>query len=482
MGLGLHGGGASAARFLARAGAEVTVTDLRDETELAASLESIASLPIRFVLGRHEETDFAEADIVIKNPAVRRSSRYLALARRIETDISIFLSRTSSPIVAITGTKGKSSTSSAAHHILSETIGNTFLGGNITRSPLEFVDELTEESTVVLELSSFQLGDLRLTGAGIGALRPRVAVITSIFRDHLNYYDSMDDYVADKRLIYAAQHPADWTVARDDAWGRLFLDETPAQGAVASDAPLDPADAGAVAGAWLDGPVGLARVPGGGSAGGGAADAGGAAAEVIVPERLLVPGIHMRRNLLAAGLVCRLLGVEASAIRDAAAAYPGIDHRLELVREYGGVWYYNDSAATIPEATLEAVSSFEAPVHLIAGGTDKNIDFSLFSEIASRVTGLYLLDGNAAGPILEVLGRGGPSGGGAGAARGGDAVGSGLRLHGPFASLDEAVTAAARAAREGEVVVLSPACASFGMFQNEFDRGRRFRDIVLALG
>ena len=205
MGLGLHGGGASAARFLAREGAEVTVTDLRGETELAASLDSIASLPIRFVLGRHEDGDFADADIVIKNPAVPRSSRYLALARRIETDISIFLSRTSSPIVAITGTKGKSSTSSAAHHILSETVGNAFLGGNITRSPLEFVDELTEESTVVLELSSFQLGDLTLTGAGIEALRPRISVITSIFRDHLNYYDSMDDYVADKRLIYAAQ-------------------------------------------------------------------------------------------------------------------------------------------------------------------------------------------------------------------------------------------------------------------------------------
>jgi UDP-N-acetylmuramoylalanine--D-glutamate ligase len=237
-----------------------------------------------------------------------------------------------------------------------------------------------------------------------------------------------------------------------------------------------------VAGAWLDGPVGLARVPGGGSAGGGAADAGGAAAEVIVPERLLVPGIHMRRNLLAAGLVCRLLGVEASAIRDAAAAYPGIEHRLELVREYGGVWYYNDSAATIPEATLEAVSSFEAPVHLIAGGTDKNIDFSLFSEIAARVAGLYLLEGNATGPILEVLGRGGPDGGGAGAARGAGAVGSGLRSHGPYASLEDAVTAAAHAAREGEVVMLSPGCASFGMFQNEFDRGGRFRDIVLALG
>ncbi|MFP4374204.1 MAG: UDP-N-acetylmuramoyl-L-alanine--D-glutamate ligase [Spirochaetaceae bacterium] len=463
MGLGLHGGGASAARFLAREGAEVTVTDLRTESELGASLDALASLPIRFVLGRHEDADFAGADVVVKNPAVRRNSRYLTLARRIETDISIFLARASSPIIAVTGTKGKSSTSSATHHILCETMGQAYLGGNITRSPLEFVDELTEASTVVLELSSFQLGDLSLTGAGIAALQPRVSLITSIYRDHLNYYDSMEDYVADKRLIYASQRGADWTIARNDTWGRSFLRETPARGAVTADAPLDPTEAGAAAGAWLDGRVGIARVP---DDGGSAAARTAAQGEEILPERLLVPGAHMRRNLLAAGLVCRLLGVGADAIRHAAAGYPGIEHRLELTRERDGVRYYNDSAATIPEATLEAVGSFDAPVHLIAGGTDKNIDFALFSEIAARVAGLYLLEGNATPAILEVLGG---------------RKTAGLSPRGPFASLEDAVSAAAGEARAGEVVILSPGCASFGMFRNEFDRGRRFRDIVQAL-
>lgn len=450
MGLGLHGGGASSARFLAREGAEVTVTDLRSEGELAASVESLGSLPIRFVLGRHEDDDFSSADIVVKNPAVRRHVRHLALARRVETDISLFLARSSARILAITGTKGKSSTSSAAHHILERTIGNAFLGGNITRSPLEFLDELGAESTVVLELSSFQLGDLTLTPAGAGALQARVAIITSIFRDHLDYYGSMEEYVADKRQIYAGQSPHDWTIARDDSWGRSFLAETPARAAMTADTrPGESTGAGAEADAWLEGAVGVARVDG--------------REETIVPGELLVPGIHMRRNLLAAGLACRLLGVGARAVREAAGSYAGIGHRLELVREHRGVRFYNDSAATIPEATLEAVGSFEAPVHLIAGGTDKNIDFSLFTTIASRVRGLYLLAGNAAEPIQAALGGGAET------------------VRGPYPDLEQAVAAAATAACAGEVVVLSPGCASFGMFQNEFDRGRMFRDIVGAL-
>lgn len=442
MGLGLHGGGVSTARFLAREGADVTVTDLRGEAELGPSLEALGSLPVRFVLGSHEEEDFAGADVVIKNPAVHRSSPYLAIAKRIETDISIFLARNPARVVAITGTKGKSSTSSAAHHILANTVGHTYLGGNITRSPLEFLDRLTAGDTVVLELSSFQLGDLTLTSGGISALVPRVSLITSIFRDHLNYYGSMEEYVADKRQIYAGQGPGDWTLARDDDWGRSFLAETPARPAILTDGALPEG----ATGARLEGPVGIARVEG--------------TEELVVPERLLVPGIHMRRNLLAAGLASRLLGVEADRIAQAAAGFTGIGHRLEPVRERNGVRFYNDSAATIPEATLEAVSAFSEPVHLIAGGTDKNIDFTLFAEIAARVRGLYLLEGNATAAIARA----------AASAYGG-----------PYASLEEAVTAAADAARPGEIVILSPGCASFGMFQNEFDRGRRFRDIVEGL-
>ncbi|MFO8064113.1 MAG: UDP-N-acetylmuramoyl-L-alanine--D-glutamate ligase [Spirochaetia bacterium] len=447
MGLGLHGGGVSAARYFARHGAVVTVTDLRDERELASSVEVLEDVPVRFVLGTHEEADFKDADIVIKNPAVPRTSPYLALARRIETDISVFLTQSSTRLVAVTGSKGKSSTSAAVHHILSTTIGNSYLGGNITNSPLEFAEEAGPHSTVVLELSSFQLGDLEMTPGGIAALRPDIAMITSIFPDHLNYYRSMAEYVADKRLIYAGQGPGDWTIARDDEYGTSFLAETPARRAVLCDHPIAGAGNAWEAYAYLDGHIGFACTEG--------------HDEDVVPEHLLVAGIHMRRNLLAAALAARLLGVDASAAREAVSSFPGIGHRLEHVRERNGIHFYNDSAATIPEAALEAVSAFEAPVHLIAGGSVKNIDLGLFGRISERVARVYLLQGSAAAAISSVTHE--------------------HKLAGPFDSLASALHAAVSNARRGDVVILSPGCASFGMFQNEFDRGRQFRDLVANL-
>ena len=211
MGLGLNGGGVESARYFASKGARVTVTDLRDEALLAASIEELKDLPIRYVLGRHEMEDFQNADLVVKNPGVRPDSPFLKAAHRIETDISLFfdacLNRNEQPrITAITGTKGKSSTSSALHWVLQEyhseskcsRPGKAFLGGNIKISPLSFVDKLKNGDDVVLELSSWQLGDIR----GKNKLKPRAAVLTPIMRDHLDRYGSMEVYINDKRLIY----------------------------------------------------------------------------------------------------------------------------------------------------------------------------------------------------------------------------------------------------------------------------------------
>ncbi|MFP4011120.1 MAG: UDP-N-acetylmuramoyl-L-alanine--D-glutamate ligase [Spirochaetaceae bacterium] len=463
MGLGLHGGGAAAARFFAGEGARVTVTDLRSESELADSIESLEGLPVRYVLGRHDEADFREADIVVKNPAVRRNSPYLALARRIETDVSVFLARNPARLAVVTGTKGKSSTTAAIHHVLSRAGETAYLGGNITRSPLDFLPDLAEAehgATVVLELSSFQLGDLALTPAGIGALTPEVAVITGIYRDHLDYYGTMEDYIADKRLVYAGQGPRDWTIARDDETGLSFLAETPSRPAVLHDDPpealgtvrseADATPTGA-AHAYLDGKHGIARIA--------------HVEEEIVPVEVSLRGFHMRRNLLAAGLAARLLGISAPQVREATASFGGIAHRLEPVGEHRGIRFYNDSAATIPEAALAAVKSFEEPVHLIAGGSTKNVDFAPFAEITRRVTALYLLEGSAQEAVLDAVEKGA----------------SEMPLYGPFHSLETAVAEAVSRARAGEAVVLSPGCASFGMFRNEFHRGDRFRDIVRGL-
>jgi UDP-N-acetylmuramoylalanine--D-glutamate ligase len=287
MGLGLHGGGIESAYYLARHGAEVTVTDLRDEKILAPSVERLETacrnIPgggkIRYVLGKHEGRDFENADMVIKNPGVRPDSPYLQAAKRIETDISLFLNassgsedsngckKPSARLSAVTGSKGKSSTAAAIHWALQKArekenpsppksahAGKAWLGGNITVSPLSFADELSRDDDVVLELSSWQLGDLRgrLAAGGLPLLKPRAAVITAIMPDHLDRYANMEAYVSDKRVIYQGQDSGDITVAADDAWGKSFHAESRGRPLVYSDAPL----AAGASGGWLAGPEG----------------------------------------------------------------------------------------------------------------------------------------------------------------------------------------------------------------------------------
>lgn len=449
MGLGLHGGGLESARYLAARGASVTVTDLRDEATLAPSIEKLAGFPIRYVLGRHDMDDFEAADFVVKNPAVRPDSPYLAAARRVETDISLFLAACPAKIVAVTGSKGKSSTSSAIHWGLRRSGRRAFLGGNITVSPLGFLADLREGDIAVLELSSWQLGDLagRTKADGEALLKPRVAVVTAIMPDHLDRYGTMDAYVADKRLIYRGQDARDATVCGTDSWGRSFAAETAGRPVFYGCAPLREGEDGG----WIegegDGARGVVR-----SADGGLLD--------LVPADVLTPGRHQKTNLLAAALALRELGVEPAAVRDASASFPGIEHRLEFFLEAAGARYYNDSAATIPQAAAAAVEAFGTPPVLVTGGTDKALDFAPLALAAARAKAVVLLDGSGTAKLAPLL----------------DAAG--IRYAGPFGALDDAVRAAVAAAGPGDPVVLSPGCASFGMFLNEFDRGRKWKEAV----
>lgn len=448
MGLGLHGGGVASALFLARHGASVTVTDLRSEEQLRVSLDALAGYAFRFVLGRHVESDFSDPDIVVKNPAVRADSPFLRLARRIETDLSIFLSICTNPVLAVTGTKGKSTTATALHDAVKSAASEARLGGNITVSPLTFADELLAgngKTPVVLELSSWQLADLK----GKGVLKPRVAVVTNILPDHLNRYPSMESYVDDKRIIYAEQGKEDFTVCNfDDAYGKAFAAETHARARFFSAAGPLPQP---FEGAWLD------------SSGEGFVRRAGST-ESLLPEKLALPGTHNRVNLLSAGLAATLFGTPIAAVREALSRFRGIPHRLELVSDDGGIRVYNDSAATIPEATVAAVNSFDRPVILITGGTDKNLDFTVFRDFKILPAQAYLLAGSAAVKIAEAL-----------SARG-------VPCHGPYHSLGDAVTAALDTAAPDDVVLFSPASTSFEMFANEFDRGDRFRSLVRSRG
>jgi len=478
MGLGLHGGGLESARFLLKRGAALTVTDLRDEQTLSPSIEQLEAAresssnraSIRYVLGRHEINDFRSADMVIKNPGVRPDSPFLQVARRIETDISLFLSAiVNGPfpirLTAVTGSKGKSSTASALYWVLARSGVNkkAYLGGNITVSPLAFLDDLRAGDDVVLELSSWQLGDLRgRMMDNCPLLKPKAAVLTPIMPDHLDRYGSMEAYVADKRVIYQGQDSGDFTVAQDDDWGRSFLAESRAVPLMYSDVPL-PEN---VAGGWIEGHngPGLAWLHGGGEQ---------VDLVELVPSRLLVPGRHQKQNLLASGLALLGLGLPPETIREGLGTFPGIEHRLERFHEAGGITFYNDSAATIPEAAaaaLEALCSDEngngGGLILVTGGTDKNLDFSPLAQAGRRAQGLkavILLAGSGSEKLRSLL------------------AGSGVVPVGPFDALDDAVAAALEAAAPGDRVLLSPGCASFGMFLNEFDRGRKWKDAVKQL-
>jgi UDP-N-acetylmuramoylalanine--D-glutamate ligase len=461
MGLGLNGGGLASAAFFASHGSVVTVTDMKDEASLAASIKALEGLPIRYVLGRHDLADFENADLVIKNPAVRPDSPYLKAARNLETDISVFLRLSKAPVIAVTGSKGKSTVSSALYHGFVASGRKAFLGGNITVSPLSFIAKTTAETPVVLELSSWQLADLK----GLGVLKPRVAVLTSMMPDHMNRYSSMEEYMADKRLIYADQDPSCYLVAnRDDEWNRSFAADAKATTAWYADkAPGRAGGTGRTAGAarpaggpaaWLEAGTGRGLFSATGDA---------AAAEEILPTELLVPGSHNRKNLLGAALALRLSGLPATEVSKAMASFGGVEHRLERFATKDGVAWFNDSAATIPQAVAAALGSFEGPVVLITGGTDKNLDFEPARSAYRKPKAVILLAGSGTEKLRAFL----------------DA--DSIPYEGPFTELDPAIRAAMAAARPGDTVLLSPGCTSFGMFVHEFDRGNRFKERARAL-
>ncbi len=447
MGLGLHGGGVAATRFLVSQGAEVTVTDLRDEGRLASSLEDISGLPVRLVLGRHEDVDFSGADFVVKNPAVSRRSPYLEQAKRIETDLSLFLRRFSGPVLAVTGTKGKSTTAGALHHGLTRGGVPAKLGGNITISPLTFLGEKPGDYPVVLELSSFQLGDLTMVDGGVGVLVPRIGVITSFFRDHQDYYGSMERYFADKAILAAAVPPE----------GSVVLGATGEYGRRFSQACRAPVY-------WTD------AKPDSGAPGVALTDHG---VSLVVPSRRADPleiplpegtprSRPLRLNYGMTLLSLFLYGIEPEILPSCLEGFTGVEHRLEYCGTVGGCRVYNDSAATVPEATLAAVRSFSVPVRLIAGGTDKILDYGVLAEAAGEAAGTYFLEGSATEKMLAAV-----------SGSGGSAF-----IRGPFGTLGECLDAALGDAAAGEVIVFSPGCASFEKFDNEFHRGRVFKSLV----
>lgn len=446
MGLGLNGGGLASARFFAEHGAkEVVVTDMKTAEELAPSVAELQQYPnIRFALGGHTVEDFKTADIVIKNPGVKADGNpYLAAARCIETDISVFLSLSRAPILAVTGSKGKSSTVSALYYGLRQCGIPAFLGGNITVSPLSFLSETGPDTPVVLELSSWQLGDL----IQCPQLKPKIALLTSIMPDHQNWYGSMERYVADKKIIYHNQDNTDYTICNyDDEWGSIFAEETGGRVFWYSTHPLPPH----LSGAWIaaDGSARIRLEQG--------------TEQLLLPSRIAVPGAALKQNVMTAALALALYGIDLQSIPSRMQNYGGIPHRLEFFYQTEYFTFYNDSAATIPEAAAAAVNAFNQPIILITGGTDKKLDFTDLVPHLKKTKALFLLAGTGTDKLLPLL------------------QSEHIPYFGPFTDLTallEAVRDEA-AGTEPQTVVFSPGATSFGMFKNEFDRGNRFKEAV----
>lgn len=441
LGLGRFGGGAGAVRFLAARGARVTVTDLASEDELAPSLADIADCPLAALhLGGHREADFHDADLVVVSPAVPRDDRFVEIARRagarLTTEIDLFLRHARGRIIGVTGSTGKSTTASLIHSILRSAGCSSRLGGNIGISLLPQVDEIHRDDWTVLELSSFQLEWLDRPGCG-----PDIAVVTNFQPNHLDRHGTLAAYRAAKQAILRSRRAGGVAVLNADdadvaAW--------PAEGRRLG---FGAGDRGG------EGVYGL----------GGECVVRHAGRELRLPllDEFRIPGEHMRRNALAAACAATAAGIGPVAIRAGLGAFQGLPHRLQIIGEHAGRRFFDDSKATTPEAACAALAAFTEPIVLLAGGSDKGVDLAPFARaIARRATATALM-GRTAARLAESIRR-----------ERADAV---LRV---CESFGEAFRFAVEQSAPGDVVLLSSGCASYGLFRDYTERGRRFAELV----
>lgn len=448
MGLGTRGGGAGVVRYLVAQGALVTVTDLRSGDQLSAPLDALAGLPIRYVLGAHDPAEFSpvNADMIVRNPAVPRQAPMLKVARAaglpIQMEMSLFLSDCPAPVIGITGTKGKTSTASICAEMLRQLDAATILAGNMGVSAVGELHRITPETPVVVEISNWQL-----EGTAEHRLSPAIAVLTNISEDHLNTYRNFAEYAAIKRSIGHHLKPGDWLVVNmDDPEARLGASETAGQVAGFGVGRRD------AVGGWVEtGALHLHHDT--------------HVWQIPWPENPAVALPVQRLNAAAAAVAALLRGATPGQIARGMESFRGVPHRMEHVGTVAGVVFVNDTAATAPAAAIASLTGYlDRTVHLIAGGADKGLNtMPLAKAICDRAASLVLLDGNATAALAAQLRE------------------CGVEPVAIVSSMAEAVAVAVSRAVAGDIVLLAPGCASFGLFLDEFDRGEQFRSEVHRL-
>jgi len=437
--VGLGKSGLAAALFLRHQGAQVTVSDARSAEALAKDIPALLEEGIMVEAGGHGLLTFRRQDLIVVSPGVPLETPELVQVRSfglpIIGELELAARFLKGRILAITGSNGKTTTTTLTGEILKEAGLPTLVGGNIGVPVVSLIEESTDESWAVLEVSSFQLESTE-------EFRPAIAVILNITPDHLDRHGNFENYARAKERIFARQQA-------DDA---LVLNADNARTAETAQRSTGKVYWFSIEhkvrkGAWIEDGYVVFRA------------AQDAETEQVMPlSKIPLKGEHNVENVLAAVCAARLAGVPADAIRRAIEKFQAVEHRLEYVATLHGVEYYNDSKATNVDATAKAVAAFSAGIHLILGGKDKGSDYTVLSPLLrERVRSVYTI-GSAAEKIESQL-RGVVS------------------IH-SCATLDGAVSAAASAARPGEVVLLAPACSSFDQFENYEHRGRVFKELV----
>jgi UDP-N-acetylmuramoylalanine--D-glutamate ligase len=448
MGLGLHGGGVNITKWLFKKGAKILVTDFKKKNQLLSSLKMLRGLPIKYILGRHRVDDFKNADLIVQNPGVPNDSKYLKIAKKynipIENEAGIFFKIYPGKIIGITGSRGKSTVSYLTHLIFKNKYKNVFLAGNIRiKSMFEVVDKLRKNDKVILELSSWQL-----EGLDKHKISPHVSLITNIFPDHLNRYKSYEDYIKAKKIIFKYQKKNDFCILNFDSKACRLMKKGVNSKIYWFSKNYQPG----LKGCFLvkDNIIfknGFQKL------------------YICKKNDIKLLGSHNLENVLASVCLACLYKIDPNLIKKAITSFSGLEDRLEFIRKFNQVRFYNDTTATIPEATICALKSFDQRVILISGGTDKNLNYkSLAQEIKKAVKALILLKGNATDKLKKELIK---------------IKYKDLLLE--TKSIDQAVKEANKVSEKNDIVLLSPGAASFGLFVNEFDRGEKFKKAVDGL-
>lgn len=468
MGLGIYkqGSGLGTAKWLMRHGAQTVITDLKDTTELKESVDLVMEwynkyremYPDRtiyqpvFVLGQHRKEDFENVDVVVQNPGVPSESEYIQAAKakgvHIESDVSLFFRYFHYPVCAITGTKGKTTTTMLVGEMLKGLDAKAITAGNIRVSPLEFLDDLLAHNAstpVVLELSSWMLESLpgAFTEIKHG---PDISVLTNVFPDHLNRYASYEDYQKSKEIIFEYQRPDQYTILNKDH--ELVRSMEPRVKAQLFWFSKDYQEAN---GCYVkDGQIVFRR--------------DGDEFTILPLNEVALAGEHNLENILSATCMAMLRGVTVETIAKVLREFKGVPDRQELIREVDEISFINDTAATAPDAVVAAMKRFGDKEHLITicGGVDKKMVFDAMAEaLVANNKAVILFPGSASDIIRDKI--------------------SGKVTVYAANSMKEAVQTARSIAKTGDSVILSPGAASFNMFKNEFDRGEQFREEVRNL-